>query len=152
MNIDTEIDSEQSPVPYRDEGQALPQQAPPAAVQPLNSSAAAWALGEPSLLRLALLGLGVVTVILGVLAFWFAGSVRRMEATVAQQQAALTAVQTQVAEAAVRGTKAQASVQIAAQATVQAVAAQLAEEQSKSAAYSRIVRGKSAGQQRLARA
>ena len=89
---------------------------------------------------LTLLGLCVVTIILGVVAFWFAGSVRRMEGTVAQQQAALGAVQTQVAAEAARGAKAQEAVQLAAQATVQAMNAKLAEEQGKTAAYSRIVR------------
>ena len=89
---------------------------------------------------LTLLGLCVVTISLGVLAFWLAGSVRRMEGTVAQQQAALGAVQTRVAAEAARGAEAQEAVQLAAQATVQAMNAKLAEEQGKTAAYSRIVR------------
>ena len=99
------------------------------------------------MLVLALLGLGIVTVVLGVLAFWFAGSVRRMEAIAVQQQAALAAAQaqaaveaTQAAQAAKTQEAAQAAVQVAAQATMQAATARLAEEQSKSAAYSRIVR------------
>jgi WD40 repeat protein len=91
---------------------------------------------EPSLLVPALLGLGVVTLILGVLAFWLAGSVRRLEATAAQQQAAMATVQAQVEAEAARAAESQA----ASLATVQAVEAKLAQEQAKSAAYSRIVR------------
>ncbi len=49
-------------------------------------------------------------------------------------------MQTQVAAEAARGAKAQEAVQLAAQATVQAMNAKLAEEQGKTAAYSRIVR------------
>lgn len=140
MNIETEydskLDSERSPLPNREEGQATQQEGE----QPAAGPAQGQAGGEPSLLMLALLGLCVVTISLGVVAFWFAGSVRRMEGTVAQQQAALGAVQTQVAAEAVRGAKAQEALQLAAEATVQAMNAKLAEEQGKTAAYSRIVR------------
>ena len=158
-----DIDTERSPLPYPSEGQATQKEEQRTAPRPpdslpdslpenpaggsTGSNAAITAHGEPSILLLALLGLGIVTVILGVLAFWFAGSVRRMEAIAVQQQAALVAVQvqaaaeaTQAAQAAKTQAAAQAAVQAAAQATVQAAAARLAEEQSKSAAYSRIVR------------
>ena len=135
MNVETERNS----IPFREEGQETQQEER----QPATGSAEAPVQreqGEPSLLLLALLGLCVVTIILGILAFWFAGSVRRMEGTVAQQQAALAAVQTQVAVDAAHAAKAQEAVQLAAQATVAAMNAKLAEEQGKTAAYSRIVR------------
>ena len=150
-----DIDTERSPLPYRGEGQGIEQEEQRTAHWPAESAAesaagsrgAAPAQGEPSLLLLALLGLGIVTVIIGVVAFWFAGSVRRMEAITVQQQAALAAVQaqaaaeaTQAAQAAKTQAAAQVAAQASAQATVQAATARLAEEQSKSAAYSRIVR------------
>ena len=119
-----DINSEGSQLPYEPTGQETQQ-----VVQRQTER-------EPSLLLPALLGLGVVTLILGVLAFWFAGSVRRMEATVTLQQAALATVQAQVEAQTARAAETQA----AALATVQAVEAKLVEEQAKSAAYSRIVR------------
>jgi WD40 repeat protein len=91
---------------------------------------------EPSTLLLTLLGLTVVTIIFGVMAFWYAGSVRRMETAVIEQQALLATMQAQVQSAADHAEAAQS----AAQATVEAVEARLAEAQETSAAYSRVVR------------
>jgi WD40 repeat protein len=154
-----DIDTERGPLPYREEGQGTEQVEQQTAGQSAESPAAATtgstaastavdsARGEPSVLLLALLGLGIVTVVLGILAFWFAGSVRRMDAIAVQQQAALATAQAQTAAVATQAAQeaktqeaAQQAMLVAAQATVQAVTARLAEEQNKSAAYSRIVR------------
>jgi WD40 repeat protein len=87
-------------------------------------------------LLLTLLGLGIVTAIFGALAFWYAGSVRRMEAAVVEQQTLLATMQAQIqsAAASTEATKAEA------RATVEAVEAKLAAAQETSAAYSRVVR------------
>jgi WD40 repeat protein len=91
---------------------------------------------EPSTLLLTLLGLGVVTVIFGIMAFWYAASVRRMEAAVVEQQALLATMQAQIQSAAAQAESTQAE----AQATVEAVEAKLAAAEETSAAYSRVVR------------
>lgn len=95
---------------------------------------------EPSWLQLALIGLAIVTLILGGLAFWFAVGMRRLEATAVQQQAALATLQAQIAAEATQAATAQIAAQATVQSSMQTAAAKLAEEQAKSAAYSRIVR------------
>jgi WD40 repeat protein len=112
----------------------------PEAEQATNYQEQMRAPHEPSMQTLALIGLAIVTLILGGLAFWFAAGVRRMEATATQQGAVLATLEAQVAAEAAARAEAQAAAQATVQALEQAAEAKLAEEQAKSAAYSRIVR------------
>jgi len=91
---------------------------------------------NPPTLLLALLGVGIVTLALGVVAFWLALTGRSLRTEVVMQHNALATVQAQAGAQATHS----AALEVAAAATATAAAEQVSAAQQTSRAYSRIVR------------